>query len=296
MYKEEKKSISLSRKIKLGYRLWKPGKHRRCIILIHGMASNLTRWSEFVEHTSLKKSWDIIRVDLRGHGTSLYRGRLSFAQWCMDLATIMDYEGYDKAVFAGHSLGAQVAMNIAALQPGRVSGLVLIDPVFYQGLPEKKKTLYRYRFFIRLLVSIILMLNKIGLHRRRISSRDLRELDEHTRKALLGTGKQDEMVAKYSSAWLDLKFFPAANLIQEFILTITPLPPPNQIKVPVLTILAAESTFGDTRITKRILSRFSSGTIANIDAFHWPLTEKPDQTREAIERWLDQTFPEGADV
>jgi pimeloyl-ACP methyl ester carboxylesterase len=37
----------------------------------------MSRWSEFVEHTSLKQTWDLLRPDLRGHGESFPRGRLS---------------------------------------------------------------------------------------------------------------------------------------------------------------------------------------------------------------------------
>ncbi|MFQ5760205.1 MAG: alpha/beta hydrolase, partial [Acidiferrobacterales bacterium] len=67
---------------KIAYRLWRGGdKGRPLIVLIHGVASNLTRWSEFLEHTSLKTDWDILRLDLRGHGTSMCRGKLTRALW-----------------------------------------------------------------------------------------------------------------------------------------------------------------------------------------------------------------------
>ncbi len=40
------------------------------LVLLHGLASNLTRWSEFVEHSALRGWHDLIRIDLRGHGVS----------------------------------------------------------------------------------------------------------------------------------------------------------------------------------------------------------------------------------
>ena len=70
----------------LRYRVLRSGTApRRLIVLLHGMASNMTRWSEFVEHTALKKNWDILRLDLRGHGESFARGRLGIDVWSRDL-------------------------------------------------------------------------------------------------------------------------------------------------------------------------------------------------------------------
>src|SRR3990170_4242356 len=84
----------------LGYRLWQAAENpsRRVIVLLHGMASNLTR------------SWDILRPDLRGHGESFTRGRIGVKRWCPDLLAVLDKEGYEQAVLIGHSLGAQVAV------------------------------------------------------------------------------------------------------------------------------------------------------------------------------------------
>ena len=107
--------------ITLGYRLWRPAvTARRSIVLLHGMASNMTRWSEFIEHTTLKHSWDILCPDMRGHGKSFARGKLDLDTWSRDLLALLDTEGYDQALLVGHSMGAQVAMHFAAHHPARV--------------------------------------------------------------------------------------------------------------------------------------------------------------------------------
>jgi len=119
----------------LGYRLYRePATTRRLIVLLHGVASNMTRWSEFVEQTILTKSWDVLRPDLRGHGESFSRGTLNLEIWCKDLRDILDAEGYDQALLIGHSLGAQVAIQFAARYPARVTALAIIDPVFHVAL------------------------------------------------------------------------------------------------------------------------------------------------------------------
>ena len=46
-------------------------------LLLHGLASNLTRWSEFVERCALRERHDLVRVDLRGHGDLQARGAIA---------------------------------------------------------------------------------------------------------------------------------------------------------------------------------------------------------------------------
>lgn len=290
MYTEETRSLCRPRNPTLGYRMWRPGKRRRLIILIHGMASNLTRWSEFVDTTSLKEGLDIIRIDLRGHGSSQYRGYLSMKTWCKDIADIMQHEGYDNAIIVGHSLGAQVAMNFASLQPEKSTGLILIDPLFYESLDAKARRHYRLRFLTWIPVIIIMALNQLGIYRRHIPARDLWELDKNTRTLLLDSGKKQEMIDNYSSPWPDLKHFPVANYLQEYWLSIKPTPAPATLKLPVLVLLAVDSGFGDASTSKDIIKTFPDVSIVDIDAYHWPLTEKPVETREAIENWITEKF------
>jgi esterase len=259
-------------------------------VLLHGMASNHTRWSEFVEFTSLKQSWDILRPDLRGHNESFTRGRIGMHRWSNDLAANLDREGYDKAVFVGHSLGAQVAVEFAARRPDRVSGLVLIDPVFRAALRGQALWIRRLWWLLAAASNLVRALNDLGIRRRRIPKRDLRQLDEQTRAHLLDAGKQEEMVKLYTSPWADLKFFATANYIQEFIEVTRPLPSLSAIPLPTLVLLSRSATFTDPAVTKRLLAGLAHVEIEDIPAYHWPLTEKPREVREAIEHWCARRF------
>ena len=273
----------------LGYRLLREAATpRRLIVLIHGVASNMTRWSEFVEHTTLKQSWDIMRLDLRGHGESFTRGKLGMEYWCKDLRDILDAEGYDQAVIIGHSLGAQVAMQFTARYPARVRGLALIDPVFHQALRGSLRIMSLLRPAIESLVCLIRLLNMLGLRRRHIPGRDLRRLDEKTRESLLAAGKKQDMIELYSSPWEDLKFFPVAGFLQELLEITRPLPPLAQIKIPVLALLSSGVTYTSPDVTHRMLAECPQIQTETIDAHHWPLTESPEQVRSAIEQWCQR--------
>lgn len=275
----------------LGYRLYRDAAAaRRLIVLLHGVASNMSRWSEFVEHTSLKQTWDVLRLDLRGHGESFARGGLDLETWSRDLRDILDAEGYDRALLIGHSLGAQVAVQFAARFPARLLGLVLIDPIFQQAVRGSLRVMNILRPAVSLTVAVMRLLNSLGLRRRSVPSRDLRALDDKTRETLLAAGKQEEMINLYSSPWEDLKFFPVASYLQELLEITRPLPPLTQINAPVLVLLSSGITYTDPAATRRLLAEHPRIQIVTIDAYHWPLTEKPRQVREAIEQWC-QRFP-----
>lgn len=273
----------------LHYRRWRRGRERtRLLVLLHGMASNLTRWSEFVERTQLKQTWDILRPDLRGHGESFTRGRIGIRRWCDDLLGILDAEGYDQAVVIGHSLGAHVALEFAARYPKRVAGLILIDPAFRNALRGKMRLALAGRPLLWLLVRAIRLLNALGLRRRYIPARDLQRLDEQTRAELLETGNPAAFVRRYSSVPADLRHFPTAHLIQEVYETLRPLPKLDAIAVPVLVLLSRGLTYTDPVRMRRALGPLRRVETVVIDAFHWPLTERPLEVREAIERWCDR--------
>ena len=71
----------------------------------------------------------VIAIEQRGHGRS---EAVDFASWDVfgrdqaALAAALDLQG---AIGVGHSMGAHGLVHAAALQPGRFSRLVLIDPV-----------------------------------------------------------------------------------------------------------------------------------------------------------------------
>ncbi|GMR20024.1 MAG: hypothetical protein BMS9Abin36_0619 [Gammaproteobacteria bacterium] len=287
---EVERNIKVDGNTTITYKIYKPGKYRRLLVLIHGMASNMTRWSEFVDHTRLTDDWDILRLDLRGHGKSIARKRLGMASWCSDISEILDVERYQDAVIIGHSLGAQVATQFATRYPSRTAGLILIDPVFYQALHDKEHRFYKLRFIPWALSAFIRLLNRLGFYRRDFPYRDLRKLDEETRAALAKSGDMNEIVELYSSPFPDLKQFPIANYIQEMVESLRPNPQFKYVTVPVLSVLAASPSYTNIETTRNIMDKLEQGESVEVHAYHWPLTEQPDETREAIENWCEKTF------
>ena len=106
--------------VTLAYRLWRPGPPRRLILLVHGLASNHTRWTEFVRTTRLRKSWDLLRVDLRGFDGSLTRRQVGLEVWSRDLGAILKAENAPRAVVWG-TVWAPTSPYVSALTRRRPS-------------------------------------------------------------------------------------------------------------------------------------------------------------------------------
>jgi pimeloyl-ACP methyl ester carboxylesterase len=261
---------------------------RPAVVLLHGLASNLTRFTEFVEHTSLDARHELLRMDLRGHGGSLSRRPISHEVWSDDLIALLDARGHAHAVLVGHSLGAQVALHCAARHPTRVGGLVLIDPVFEDALLPRWRRQARAGPLLAAAAAAVRGLNALGLHRRRLPPLDLRALDEAARRALASPQAEAEFVRRYSSTRADLRITATAVYLQDLVEMFRPVPPATDPPVPMLVLQSTSAHFADPlRMRERLAGPRT--TVAEVDCNHWPLTERPVEVREAIERWCEAT-------
>jgi pimeloyl-ACP methyl ester carboxylesterase len=256
------------------------------VLLVHGLASNATRWAEFAQASTLPPDWALLRVDLRGHGRSTAPRRATLEDWCADLAALLDAEGAADAVVVGHSLGAQVALHLAAAQPARVRALVLIDPVFRDALSDGPARTARLAPLFRAAAAAIGALNAIGLRRRHVEPDDLQALDRLAREALKDPASEAAFIARYSSTRHDLRQMRSAQYLQDVVEMFRPPPALARIAVPVLTLLSSGATFAPEDTMRARLAALPQGTIARIDCHHWPLTERPVEVREAIEAWV----------
>jgi pimeloyl-ACP methyl ester carboxylesterase len=83
--------------------------------------------------TPLQGRFRVAAVDQRGHGftklPAIPGPQACWTTFGADLARILDPLDDAPVVLAGHSMGAITSMMVAAAQPSRVRGLVLVEPV-----------------------------------------------------------------------------------------------------------------------------------------------------------------------
>ncbi len=254
------------------------------LVLLHGLASNSTRWWHFAAHVQLP-GLKLLRPTLRGGAGSSDRGRIDMRVWCDDLVRLLDAQGCDRAVIGGHCLGANVALHFAARFPERTAGLVLIEPMPPQALAGSMRRILFFRRAILALAAIVRALNALGIRRRRIEPLDLEQWDR-------ATARGDSDLARYASPLSDLKLAPVAAYLQSLAALGEPLPPLAGIRVPALVLLSRNSTMTDPVRARAILRKLPEVQFTVLDAEHWIPTEQPDAMRLAIEAWLAAKRPE----
>ncbi len=278
---------------RIAYRRWRSPAARGALVLLHGVASNLTRWSEFAARTSLKDRWDILRPDLRGQGGSVWRGRIGMDEWCGDLAALLAQEGRARAVLAGHCLGANLALEFAARQPAMAAGLVLIEPMPRQALAGTMRRVARLRPLLLLLAAAVRAANALGVHRRRLAALDLEQLDRETRAALARGAEGEALLARYASPLADLRTTASGAYLQALAAVTQPPPQPARIAAPVLALVSAQGSFTDAQAVRAYLGALPDCERIELPARHWIPTEQPEAMRAAIEAWIGRRFPAG---
>jgi len=290
-YDEVIKSFEKYPGYKLGYKLIGHDKNKPVIVFIHGLGSNHTRWSEFFANTSLNHHFNLLRVDLMGHGLSLQRRRVTRKEWCEDIAAILKQEGFSNAFVIGHSLGAQVAIEFAYHYPEHCNGVVMIDPTFPQLLGGVLDWARRLKWLIWCLMWLGFSLNKMGLRRRHFELRDLWQLDKQTRIKL---ADQQHIAKLYMSPLPDLRYIPVANYLQDIFELVRPISHLEEVPAKVMAIVSTGAEISDREGTAQQMQRLPQAEIQLIKADHWPLTENPEQTRAIIEQWCMQFVDESA--
>lgn len=104
------------------------------VLAIHGITSNSRSWLAVARELGPRAS--LVAVDLRGRAASArLPGPFGIERHVRDLLAVLDRLGLERAVIAGHSLGAYVAQRLATLHPDRVARLVLVDGGLSMPLP-----------------------------------------------------------------------------------------------------------------------------------------------------------------
>jgi pimeloyl-ACP methyl ester carboxylesterase len=111
--------------VRLHARDW--GGSGQAVVLLHGLASNARIWDGVASRLA-GAGLRVVAIDQRGHGAADQPGSgYDFATVGRDLSSALTALGLDRPVLAGHSWGANVALQYAADRPGAVAGLALVD-------------------------------------------------------------------------------------------------------------------------------------------------------------------------
>lgn len=99
------------------------------VILLHGFANNSDlNWRIPGLTDILKKNFQVIALDLRGHGLSYKPHDINLYGLNMvtDVIDLLDHLHYEKAHLVGYSLGGFIALKTAAMHPDRLITVTII--------------------------------------------------------------------------------------------------------------------------------------------------------------------------
>jgi (E)-2-((N-methylformamido)methylene)succinate hydrolase len=118
------------------------------VLLIHGVGGDSSNWGPIAEE--LRTRFDLIAMDLRGHGKSdLIAGPVDAHDLARDAMQVLDKAGVAKCRVAGFSLGGAVAQALTLDFPERVEKLAVIGTVSGRTPEEKARALERVEFLKR---------------------------------------------------------------------------------------------------------------------------------------------------
>ena len=107
------------------------------LVFLHGWAGDHTIFMPQVDHFS--QSHRTFAVDLRGHGQSdKPEQNYTMAGFADDIAWLCTQLGVTKPVIVGHSMGGNIALELAARYPELPAAIILLDSVVFPlpGLKE----------------------------------------------------------------------------------------------------------------------------------------------------------------
>jgi pimeloyl-ACP methyl ester carboxylesterase len=105
------------------------------MIFIHGWSCDRSFFGPQVEH--FEQLHRVVSVDLRGHGESdKPDGMHTVETYTKDVAHLMEHLGLGKAVAVGHSMGALIALQLAAAHPEQIAAIMMVDAAPFAAPPE----------------------------------------------------------------------------------------------------------------------------------------------------------------
>ncbi len=119
-------SVSQVNGIDLYYNIQGSSKNE-LLLLIAGFDSDSSSWAAMMR--ALIKQYQVLRFDNRGIGrTEAPDNPYSIKQMAADAAALLDYLSISQVHVAGHSMGGQIAQELALAHPEKIQSLILLLP------------------------------------------------------------------------------------------------------------------------------------------------------------------------
>lgn len=243
-----------------------PAQQNIPIIFLHGLGISSRDWDAQIEHFS--PNWRVIAPDFRGHGQSEKpKCEYSVPGHAADVIALMDALNIQQAHIVGLSMGGMVAFQMAADTPDRLASMVIVNsgPALPNDTFAAKKMLWS-----RLAAIYLLGMDKYA---HKVASNLFKVPDA---KALV-TFAQEQIAANPRSVYIkNLKSLWGWGVMDRL----------SSIPTPTL-MLTGDQDYSPVAVKQAVVDAMMNAELQVINGSgHGTPMEKPEQTNEAIERFL----------
>lgn len=233
---------------------------RQSLICIHGSGGNHSIWSH--QYGRLHTKYNIIAVNLPGHGQSGGNGEnniKSYCEWLNKLLTVLELR---KVTLVGHSLGSAIALQFAIHYAEHLSGIVCI------GGGMKMPVNSMFLDFLQtnppqLPAEITEMICKFSLAK-------------ENRSKFSAPLQKSIALSRVDVLYGDLKACNELDLSRDA----------HKIKVPALIICGSEDKMTPPDLSRALASTINQSTLEIIEgAGHMVMIEKPAAFNNSLERF-----------
>ena len=85
------------------------------VVLVHTAFENASIFQNLAH--ALSKTFQVVLLDLRGHGYSDKPRHIKFNEFADDIILLLDYLYIDQAAFIGHEMGATIIAHLSKQYP-----------------------------------------------------------------------------------------------------------------------------------------------------------------------------------
>jgi pimeloyl-ACP methyl ester carboxylesterase len=113
----------------INYTIYENTKSTQWVTFVHGAGGSSSIW--FKQIRDFQKLYNVLLLDLRGHGNSkatlkaTFNQKYTFSALANDILEVLDYLKIKKSHFVGISLGTILIRQLAEMHPSRVQSMIL---------------------------------------------------------------------------------------------------------------------------------------------------------------------------
>jgi pimeloyl-ACP methyl ester carboxylesterase len=258
----------------LAHSIYKHPTSQEWVTFVHGAGGSSTIW--FKQIREFRKHYNILLLDLRGHGRSktnlksLFEKRYSFTSIANDVLEVLDHLKIQKSHFVGMSLGTIIIRQIAEMRPEKMVSMIMGGAVMKLNLRGKVlitvgnmfKNIIPYLLLYKILAFVIM------------------PRDSHKESRLLFIREAKKLYQKEFLKWFKLTadVFPLLRIFRSV-----------ELNIPTFYIMGAEDHMFLPSVKKLVKSHSNTAELCIVEnSGHVVNVDQPAIFNQKVIEYIDQ--------